>query len=380
MNARLTVAGLDVTTVGVRAWVADLEGELIAERAVDLPVLRSAPDRVELDPAAWEAACRSALTQVVADLPSDELLGVTVSTPRGGFLLLDAGGEPLGHGVLEADRRGAAHLSGLAGTESLTGRPVAAGSTLAQLLSVRAEEPDRWAATARVLFLHDWLLWRMAGVQVTETSYACGGGLADVAARTWARDLLAAYGLGAGLLAPLVEAGTLVGELGEGWGLPRWLPVVAGCGDVQLAATGVGGLADGVLTVGAGGGSRVQLASAAPVGGPGVRVSTHAARGLWLLEGEVDSAEQHAVLGEVARLERALGRPADAVVVCGSLERAQSLSDAQSLSEALGRDVHVTTGAGAVPAAGAALVGRAVGAHVHLPALPKTLLRSASGR
>jgi len=352
--ARLTVAGLDVTTSAVRAWVADVEGELLAEAVVALPMLRPPADRLELDPSAWEAACRSALSQVVAGLPVDQLLGVTVSTPRRGFVLLDAGGEVLGRGVLDGDRR--------------------EGSMLSQLLAVRAEEPDRWAATRRVLSLHDWLVWQMAGVQVTEVSYACGTGLADVAARGWDRDLLAAHGLGVGLFAPVVEAGALVGELGEGWGLPQWLPVVAGCGDVQLAVTGLGGLADGVLTIDAGGPPGAQLASAVPVGGPAVRVSTHAARGLWLMETDTDGAGPEGALVAVARLEQALGRPADAVVVRGSRV------EAQSLSEALGRDVHLTSGAGAVPAAGAALVGRAVGAHAHLPALPKTLLHSTSER
>lgn len=344
MVTRLTVAGLEVTTSAVRAWVADLEGELLAEAVVELPVLRGSPGRAELDPSGWEAACRLALTRVAAGLPVDELLGVTVSTPRQGFVLLDVAGQVLGRGVL--------------------------GPTLPRLLAVREQEPERWAATARVLPLHDWLLWRMAGVLVTEASYACGTGLADVAARGWAPDLLATYDLGAGLFAPVVEAGTLVGELGDGWGLPQWLPVVAGCGDVQLAAAGVGGLADGVLTVGAGGPSTVQLASAVPVVGPGVRVSTHAGRGLWLLEAETGGEDLEAVLRGVALLEAV--HPVEAVVVAGPPAEAQALADA------LGRDVHLAAGLSAVPAAGAALVGRAVGAHAHLPGLPKALLHSTS--
>ena len=353
MDARLTAAGLDVSTSAVRAWVADLEGALLAEATVNLPMLRPARDAVELDPRACEQACRAALTQVVAGRPVDQLLGVTVRTPRRGFVLLDAGGEVLGLGMLDARHRG--------------------GSVLPRLLAVRAEEPDRWAATARVLSLHDWLLWRMAGVQVTEVSYACGTGLGDVKARGWDRDLLASHGLDAGLFAPVVEAGALVGELGEGWGLPQWLPVVAGCGDVQLEVTGLGALADGVLTIGATGAPGAQLASAVPAGGPAVRVSTHAARGLWLLETDTEGAGLQAVLRAVARLEQALGRPAEAIVVRGSR------LEAQAVSQALRREVHVTSGAGAVPAAGAALVGRAVGAHAHLPALPKTLLDSTSG-
>ncbi|MGH8903214.1 MAG: FGGY family carbohydrate kinase, partial [Egibacteraceae bacterium] len=90
--------------------------------------------------------------------------------------------------------------------------------------------------------------------------------MADVAARSWASDLLSEVGVGTDRLAPLVEAGTPVGALRDGGlGLPVGLPVVAGCGDTQLAAMGAGGLADGVVTVVAGSSTPVQAAVAAPV-------------------------------------------------------------------------------------------------------------------
>jgi sugar (pentulose or hexulose) kinase len=203
---------------------------------------------------------------------------------------------------------------------------------------------------------------------------------------------------------------------------------------------GVGGLADGVLTVVAGSSTPVQAATDLPVQDPLGRpwVSTHAAPGLWALEGnagypgslsgwwaglvrgsddgsdrdpallavtaapcwsqqtwehrppatlmglgpattpgQVRAAllEAHAfgVRGNVEDLERVLGRPATAVVVCGGAAADGRLP--RLLADLLGRDVHAAaSGVSAAAAAGTVLVARAVGAHAHLPSLPASVL------
>ncbi len=285
------VAGLDLGGSSVKAWVCDASApqQALASLTVPAPVLRPAPHRVEFVPGEWEAVCRTALADVVrrTGRPGADYVGVTVGSLRQGFVLLDGAGEPLGTGVLNSDRRGAPYAGVLDGQHRLTGHWPAPELTLPKLLAVQHDEPARWAATARVLFVHDWVLWRMTGVQVTELSYACAGAMADVAGRRWATDLLEQCGVGVGRLAPLVEAGSRVAALGEGWGLPVSLPVVSGCGDTQLAAMGVGGLADGVLTVVAGSSTPVQVATSAMVDDPLGRpwVSTHAAQDRWAAEG-----------------------------------------------------------------------------------------------
>lgn len=281
----LLVAGLDVGGSSVKAWVQQLGGGVVASATVPTVTDRQG-FRAEFDATAWEAACRQALSDVTADV-AGEWLGLTVSSLRQGFVLLDGSGEVLGPGVLNSDRRGAGYLRVLEGQHSLTGHWPAPELTLPKLLCVKAEEPDRWAATARVLFLHDWLLHAMTGEQVTEASYACAGGMADVARRDWAHDLLAACGVGAGLLAPVVEAGTVVGSLRKGWALPPGIPVVSGCGDTQLAAMGAGGLTDAVVTVVAGSSTPVLAATHKPVTDPLGRpwISTHTAPDLWAVEG-----------------------------------------------------------------------------------------------
>ncbi len=287
----MLVAGLDVGGSSVKAWVQAVGGAVVASVTVPTASVRKG-FRVEFDPAIWERACREALAGAVAQLDgtgmgSADWLGLTVSSLRQGFVLLDGVGDALGLGVLNSDRRGGPYAGGLAGRHDLTGHWPAPELTLPKLLAVQAEEPERWALVGRVLFVHDWLIDRLTGVQLTEASYACAGGMADVARRTWAEDLLAECGVPLRLLAPVVEAGTQVGPLRPGWALPAGTLVFAGCGDTQLAAMGAGGLADAVITVVAGSSTPVQAATRTPVRDPLARpwVSTHAAPDLWAVEG-----------------------------------------------------------------------------------------------
>jgi len=153
------VAGLDAGGSLLKAWVAEVGGRVLAQVSVPTPTLRPAPDRAEFDPATWEAAARDALAQVVTQVPGT-YVGVTACSLRQGFVLLDASGRPLGNGVLNSDRTGAAYQQVLAGRHDLTGHWPAPELTLPKLLAVQAGEPDRWASTRKVLFVHDWLLWR----------------------------------------------------------------------------------------------------------------------------------------------------------------------------------------------------------------------------
>lgn len=291
---RPLVAGLDVGGSSVKAWVAEMGGAVLAGTSEAVVTLRPRPDAAEFDPQAWWAAACRALTGAVEVVgrPPGDYAGVTASSLRQGFVLTDGAGE-LGPGVLNSDRRGADQLERLRreiGTAALyrtTGHWPAPELTLPKLMHLARHEPERWAATRRVLFVHDWVLWRLSGEVASEASFASAGQMADVAGRRWATDLLDALGVGTDRLAPLVEAGTVVGGLVDGIaGLPVGLPVVAGGGDTQLAAMGAGGLADGVVTVVAGSSTPVQAAALAPPQDP-LRhpwVSTHLAPDRWAVE------------------------------------------------------------------------------------------------
>lgn len=281
------VLGIDVGGSAVKVWDAGPTG--IRTRSAELPVLRPGPHRVEFDPGEWWRIISSQVREHVAGHPTGRYAGLVVSSMRQAFVLLGTDGE-LGNGILNSDRRGAGALERLRAVPELyevTGHWPAPELTLAKLLHIAEREPSRWAATRRMLFVHDWLVWRLTGEQVTEVSYACAGQLADVARRGWAGDLLTGLQLDPARLGHLVEPGTVVGGVRAAEpGVPLGLPVHAGCGDTQLAAAGAGGLGDGVVTVVAGSSTPVQVATSKPVQDAERRpwVSTHAHPDLWAAE------------------------------------------------------------------------------------------------
>jgi sugar (pentulose or hexulose) kinase len=287
------VAGLDVGGSAVKAWTGTLDGRPTTTVVEPLETLRPRSFSAEFDPGAWWEVCGRALRRAVEQAERHgEVVGVTAGSLRQGFVLVGADGE-LGNGVLNSDRRGASQLDELrraVGSERLyrvTGHWPAPELTLPKLMDVRSAEPSRWLATRTVLFVHDWLLWRLSGETVSEASLASAGQMADVRARTWAAGLLDEVGVGTEKLAPVVEAGTVVGPLAaRDLGLPAGIPVVSGGGDTQLAAMGAGGLAAGTVTVVAGSTTPVQAATGSAPDDP-LRhpwVSTHLRPDLWAVE------------------------------------------------------------------------------------------------
>ncbi len=292
------VAGLDYGGSSLKAWVADLEtAEVLSAVTEATDTARPRPYAAEFSPAGWWSATGAAMRGAVeaAGQPPGAYAGVTATSLRQGFVLVGGrdGGTELGPGVLNSDRRGGPHLETLrtrVGVEhlyALTGHWPAPELTLPKLLAVAGDQPEMWAAAERLLFVHDWALWRMSGQAVTEVSYACAGQMADVGRRGWATGLLDELGLGTSRLARLVEPATVVGRLSdETLGLPLGIPVISGGGDAQVAAFGAGGMVPATVCVVAGSTTPLQAAVSSfpvdPLRHPWV--STHLQPDLWVAE------------------------------------------------------------------------------------------------
>lgn len=289
------VAGLDFGGGAVKACVVDLADRVVlAVEQRQTATLHPAPGRAEFEPAAWWHAAAEAMHGAVsrAGRPASEYAAVTVTSLRQGYVLLDATAE-VGPGVLNSDRRGGPQLDrvreavGAARLYELTGHWCAPQLTLPKLLEEQASAPERWERTECVLFVHDWALWRLCGARVSEPSMASAGQLLDVRRRAWATGMLRDLGIDPAVLPPLVDAGTLVGELRDvGLGLPPGLPVVVGGGDTQVAAAGAGGLAEGFVSVVAGTTTPLQASTAEVPDDPERHpwVSAHLAPDRWAVE------------------------------------------------------------------------------------------------
>ena len=293
------VLTIDIGTGSSRAAVFSLrENRLLATAARDNPVSHPQPQRAEFDPARWWRGIVQAMAEAVdkTGRPGGDVLGITATSLRQGFVLLAGDGTPVAPGVLNYDRRGADYCQaieehlGIEELYRLTGHWPAPELTLPKLLWFRSEQPAAWARAASFLFVHDWVLQRLCGEKGTNPTLICAGQMAGVPARAWAKDLLRGLGLRLDLLPPVYEGGArlggLNGEVARAVGLPAGTPVHVGGGDTQFGGLGVGGMEPGKAVIVGGSTTPLMMTASRPLFDP-LRypwVSTHLRPGLWAVE------------------------------------------------------------------------------------------------
>ena len=293
------VLTIDAGTGSSRACVYSInENRPLAVTTRDCPIGHPAPNRAEWQPAAWWSAIVEATAEAVerAGRPPADYLGITVTSLRQGFVLLDADGEAVAPGVLNYDRRGAETIPlieqviPIEELYRLTGHWHAPELTLPKLLWFQRHEPSAWQRFRRFCFVHDWLLLRLTGRWATGASLITAGQMGDCTARDWAGDLLQALDIPLERLPPVREGGELLGgllpDVAAAIGLNPGLPVHVGGGDTQFGSLGVGGLAAGSAVIVGGSTTPIMMTADRPLFDP-LRypwVSPHLRPGYWAVE------------------------------------------------------------------------------------------------
>jgi xylulokinase len=176
---------LDLGTSATKAVVWGPDGVVASGRST-LVTSYPGPGLVEQDPASWLASVVAAC----AGLPLGEVAAIGLAGARQTACLVDASLRPVTPGVVWSDRRQPSPWSALPGA--------------------------RWKLSPR-----DLVVARLTGTVVTDPTL-------------WHTD--------EGLLPPMVEPGTVAGELRGGVlpGVPVGVPVVVGAGDRQCEVLGAG--------------------------------------------------------------------------------------------------------------------------------------------
>ena len=160
----------------------------------------------------------------------------------------------------------------------------------ARLRWLARHRPDLFGRIHSLGMLSDWIVYRLAGAQVTEPSCGSSSGMFSLAGRTWSPEIAQICGISPALLPPVADPGTVVGEVtaqaaGQ-TGLRPGTPVVAGGADTQLGLLGAGVRA-GEFTVVAGTFWQNTVLLDKPLIDPGIRLRTlcHVTPSEWMLEG-----------------------------------------------------------------------------------------------
>lgn len=276
----------DLGTTGNKATLVDVDGRLIASTFQGYETFYPAIGWAEQNAEDWREAFRITTARLMRESGADpaRVAAVSFSGQMMGCLPVDRAGTPLRRAIIWADQRGvkeAALLADRVGEErvyAITGHRISPTYSLEKLLWVRANEPDVFKRTHKVLHAKDFLRLRLTGKAQTDYSDASSMNLFDLARKDWSDEILDAVGLGRELLPEVGPAIRVVGELGAATatdlGLRTGTPVVMGGGDGPCAAVGAGVVAEGSAYNYIGSSSWIALATRAPVFDPDRRTFT----------------------------------------------------------------------------------------------------------
>jgi gluconokinase len=264
------VIGLDIGTTSCKAIVFDAAARPVASASERYPLLVPHPGWAEQDVPAIGTAVLRALRAAAASSPVAPG-GISCSGAMHSCFPVAADGTPLAPAMTWADNRAAPYEARVRGEVDVpalyarTGCPVRSTYHPVRLRWWKEAAPDPAARVELFAGIKDWVLHELTGLWATDFGLASTTGLLDGAARTWDPEALAAAGVSAERLPPLVASTAVVGGLtpraAAATGLPSGLPVVAGGSDGAMANIGTGIERPGqtVITVGTSGAVR-QLA------------------------------------------------------------------------------------------------------------------------
>jgi len=296
------VLALDAGTGSCRAVLFDLAGRQVAlaQREWSHPADPGVTGSQNFDTAGnWAliCACIGEVLGAVAD--PGAVLAVGCTGMGGGLVLYDRAGREVwacANGDARAWRQARALLaSGMADRLYQLGGGWISLSAPPRLDWVRQHRPAVWQSCARLSMIADWMVYRLTGTLVTESSIGSTSGLFDLEARTWSASITDLCGLRPSLFPEVVGAGTVVGtvtpEASRQTGLATATQVVPGGVDTALALAGShpapGRPARDRLTITGGSFWKQTVVTTVGAVEPAGRLRTicHVFPGQWLVEG-----------------------------------------------------------------------------------------------
>ncbi|MGI9254572.1 MAG: FGGY-family carbohydrate kinase [Thermomicrobiales bacterium] len=270
------LAGLDVGTTSIKAVVYDRAGNALSRAAVSTPTHTPRPGWASYDAEELWAASAEVLRAALAGVPNPEdVRGIAVASVGEAVVPLAADGTPTGETIAWYDTRTYPQVEWLdreIGKDRLfaiSGVSLQPIFSLCKLLWLKQERPEAWAQTTRVLFVADYIAWRLSGEAMTDYSLASRTLMFDLHRHQWSREILDAAGIDSGMLAPLAPGGTPIGPVTPAasaeTGLPTTCVVATGGHDHVCGALAAGVTRTGQMLNSLGTAEAVFLPLAAPI-------------------------------------------------------------------------------------------------------------------
>jgi xylulokinase len=295
--------GLDIGTTNVKAVVYEPDGRTVARASVPTVTHYPRPTWAYYKPAELWSCAVQVLREAIARLDDPRrIAGVAVASMAEAGVPLGGDGEPVYEAIAWFDRRTIPQRDWLGrqiGEDVLfarTGLSLQPIWSLCKLLWIKENEPDVWKRSTCWLNIADFIAFRLSGEPATDWSLASRTLAFDIRQRVWDRDILAASGVPAEMMAPAVASGTRIGsvlpEVAAITGLPAGTAVAAGGHDHVCGALAAGVVRRGQILDSMGTAEALFVPLDAPLANPelgrlGYTQGAHVAPGYYYVNGGI---------------------------------------------------------------------------------------------
>jgi D-xylulose kinase len=253
------VLAIDAGTTGVRSIFFDSSGNIAAKAYAEYESLYPHPSWVEQKAESWWNKSCETIQQCIRkqNISPKQVIAVSVTNQRETIVPIDSDGNVLHNAIIWQDRRTVPQCDWIrkqvpaTQVYSITGLTIDPYFSAPKMLWIREKEKRVFDATDKFLLVHDYLLYRLSDQLITDYSNASRTLLLDIRSAKWSDTMLESLGIPIEKLPTPVQSGTHVGGLTEkasrATGLSAGTPIIAGGGDQQCAALGVGVVREGMV-------------------------------------------------------------------------------------------------------------------------------------
>jgi len=279
---------VDCGSGGVKCFLVDFKGKIVSQSSVEW--LRSNWN-TEIGWMSISEAIKSALT--VARIDADQIAGVSTTSMREEFVLLDDSGHEIPYKITSDIYTHGDRLNERYGEEMyrLSGHwPVPGWIAAAKMTWLNDTKPQVLKRAKLFLMISDWAGYRLGDIPYTEGSSACETSLFDVEKGDWSWKLMDELGLPKDIFPEVKpnasKIATVTSRASNDTGLIEGTPVVVGSADTQYGLMGCGAISEGDIVAVGGTTTPIQLVINKPILDSKRRTWTnmHSMKGRWIIE------------------------------------------------------------------------------------------------
>lgn len=259
--ANTYLVGVDLGTSATKAALYNIDGTLVAENTVNVPIYYPEPAVVEQDNEDFYLSAAQSVSTCIKEsgVDSTEIAAIAFDSQMAGVGAIDENYESVSRFDSWLDMRCEPQIKYLEEhygelITKVTGCPPTCDHG-PKILWWKSERPDVYNKTAKFVMPNGYVAGKMVGLQSDQAfidyTFIHFSALSDALKGNWSKEICNAVGVDMDKLPTIVEPWHVVGEVsekaGKDFGLEPGTIIAAGCGDTAAGALGAGIVKPGMV-------------------------------------------------------------------------------------------------------------------------------------